>query len=246
MMNKSKVKKAVYIMVAMGILCTSSSPCVALVAPKPPEYPNLHLKEIVRIEPTEGNTYHTVSFMLNDRFMDDPYFALKGKGIGKDQWPLDPSRENYTFIGWYDNVERQGNPYSQDTPIYEDTALYAKWKYSGSGWCWPRPHRGDIRGIEEGESINVNQPVSFTVGGYNMNLVAPKDQRFRWIPTLWKISNSTNGVFSKEAPFLAEFSLSKEGEYKIYITYEEEIFDGVDWQKTRQIHEVEELFFLVN
>lgn len=64
-----------------------------------------------------------------------------------------------------------------------------------------------------------------------------------WIPVLWKVSDSTNDVFSQEAPFLAEFSLGKEGQYKIFITYKEEIFDGVNWQETGQIHRVEELGF---
>ena len=37
----------------------------------------------------------------------------------------------------------------------------------------------------------------------------------------------------------------KNYDFNLYITYKEEIFDGVGWQETGQVHEVEELTFQV-
>jgi len=86
-------------------------------------------------------------FVLQSQTYGEHFAALEGHGIGEKQWPNDPAWESYTFIGWYDNLEWDGNPYSKDTPIYQDTYLYANWKYSGSGVIWPRVHRGNINGL---------------------------------------------------------------------------------------------------
>jgi hypothetical protein len=48
-----------------------------------------------------------------------------------------------------------------------------------------------------------------------------------------------------KAPYQASLSLDNKGEQRLYITYLEEIFDGVGWQETGQLHEVEEVFFQV-
>ena len=155
-------------------------------------------------------------------------------------------RAGYTFIGWYDNTDWNGEPYTKDTPIYQDTHLYARWKYIGSGGTWPRAHRGDIQGIDEGGSLSAGQKLTITASGYNMNLESPREQRFRWIPVTWRLSDGTSGSFSNEAPFQSALSLDSIGEQRLYITYLEEVFDGVDWQATDQLHEVEEVIFRVD
>ncbi len=221
-----------------------SSICLVYAMPQPLEYFSFgSYEQGRRIEPNGSGTVYNVSFTLNRGFIGEQYAALEGKGIGKEQWPPDPSRENYIFVGWYDNIAGHGKPYTMNTPIYEDTTLYVKWKYSGLGGCWPRSHRGGIKGIEDNGWVSVNQEVYISADGYNLNLVEPKDQRFRWTPVSWRLSDSTGGDFPREAPFLASFSLSTQDEYKIYITYKEEIFDGVNWQETDQVLEVEELAF---
>lgn len=153
--------------------------------------------------------------------------------------------EGYTFVGWYDNLEWNGNPYTKDTPIYQDTSLCAKWKYSGSGGVWPRVRRGDIQGIDEDSSLSVGQKLTITANGYNMNLEKPKDQRFRWYPVTWRFSDGTSGSFSNEAPYQTVLSLDNKGEQRLYITYLEEIFDGVDWRETGQLREIEEIMFRI-
>lgn len=244
-MNKVRVKKALCTICIVSILWTSSIYSTHA-APQPPEYSNYDFdNQALRVEPDGEGSIFDVSFFLNSGPIYESFAALEGQGIGKEQWPPDPSREGYSFVGWYDNVEGDRSPYSMDTPIYEDTILYVKWKYSGSGGCWPRPHRGILHGIEEGSSFDINQSISITAEGYNMHLVTPNDQRFRWIPVSWNLSDLMNGNYLGEAPYFATFSIDMQGEYKFYITYKEEIFDGVNWQETGQIHEVEELTFQV-
>lgn len=199
-----------------------------------------------RVEPEGEGKIYNVYFVLKSQTWGEAFAALEGHGIGEAQWPgSSPEWDNYTFVGWYDNLEWNGSPYTKDTPIYRDTHLYARWKYSGSGGIWPRAHRGDIQGIDEGGSYSARQELTITVNGYNMNLESPKEQRFRWYPVSWRLSDGTSGSFSIEAPFQATLPLNSKGEQCLYITYLEEIFDGVDWQETEQICEVEELLFQV-
>lgn len=198
-----------------------------------------------RVEPEGSGPIYDVTFNFLRGPIAEPYAALEGYGVGAAQWLSDPGRQDYEFAGWFDNPERTGTPYTKDTPIYADTTLYAKWKYTGPGGCWPRPHRGTIHGIEEGEALDPGQVVSVSTDGYNMHLGTPKDQRFRWVPVQWWISDTVNGRFADEMPFQMEFSIEKQGEYTLYITYKEEIFDGVNWQETNQVYGVEELHFLI-
>lgn len=242
-MNKTKTKKVLSAFCIVSILLTSFV-YSAQAAPQPLEYSTNN--PLVRVEPVGEGTVFDVNFILNTGLVGESTFAaLEGHGIGKEQWPDDPRREDYAFVGWHDNTERTGTSYTMDTPIYQDTDLYAKWDYVGSGGYWPRPHRGVIHGIEEGDRFDANQTISITADGYNTHLDEPKDQRFRWIPVSWKVLDSMTGNFSEEAPFLARLSIDIQGDYKLYIAYKEEVFDGVDWQETGQLHEVEEVSFQV-
>lgn len=213
---------------------------------QPIDYPTDDWREpVYRIEPEGEGTVWDVSFHLQSQTYSEQYAALEGNGIGEQQWPADPAQEGYTFAGWYDNKECEGEPYTQDTPVYADTDLYAKWSYSGPGGTWPRAKRGGIQGIDEGAVLPAGQRLTITADGYNMDMPSPKDQRFRWRPVEWRLSDGTGGSFSYEAPFQAELSPDGMGEHRIYVTYAEEIYDGTDWQTTRQIHEVEEEVFRV-
>lgn len=242
-MNKAGIKKAISIF-CCGNLLWILFMFSAHAAPHQLEYlKNYH--PVYRVEPKGHGTVYDVCFYFLRGNVGEAYAALEGHGVGKEQWLSDPCRDDYTFVGWYGNPERTGSPYTLDTPIYENTDLYAKWKYTGPGGCWPRSHRGVIHGIEEGSRYAANQTISITADGYNMHLIKPNDQRFRWIPIGWKVSDSITGDFSEEVLFIAEFSVGAQGEYMLYITYKEEIFDGADWQATGQICEVEELSFQV-
>lgn len=200
-----------------------------------------------RVEPEGEGTIYNVYFVLKSQTWGESFAALEGHGIGEAQWPgSSPAWEGYTFAGWYDNLEWNGDPYTKDTPIYQDTRLYARWKYSGSGGIWPRAHRGDIQGIDEGSSLSAGQKLTITASGYNMNLESPREQRFRWYPVSWRLSDGTSGSFSEEVPYQAVFTLGNTGEQRLHITYLEETFDGVGWQATGQLREVEEVIFQVD
>lgn len=213
---------------------------------QPIDYPIVDWKNpIRRIEPEGEGTVYDVSFFLKSQSYGEQFAALHGNGIGEKQWPNDPAWDGYTFVGWYDNWECKGSPYTKDTPIYQDTSLCAKWKYAGPGGIWPRAHRGDIQGIEEGSYLSAGQKLTITAKGYNMNLETPKDQRFRWYPVTWRLSDGASGSFSNEAPFQAVLSLNNKDAGRLYITYFEETFDGVEWQATGQLREVEEITFRI-
>lgn len=230
-----------------AVQCSESTKSNSRGETQPLEYSNEDWKNAVeRIEPVGHGIVYNVIFQFQDRMMTDQVFAaLEGYGIGEEQWQPDPGRDGYTFFGWYDNLLWEGEPYSKDTPIYQDTYLYAKWKYTGSGGVWPRAYRGDIQGIDEGGTLSAAESPTITANGYNMGLNA-QDQRFRWMPVSWRLTDGTSGSFSSQAPYEATVSLNSKGEQCLYISYQEEIFDGLDWQETGQICEVEEVVFQVD
>jgi uncharacterized repeat protein (TIGR02543 family) len=200
-----------------------------------------------RVEPEGDGTIYNVYFILQSQTWGESFAALEGHGIGETQWPgSSPGWEGYTFVGWYDNPSLEGEPYTKDTPIYQDTDLYAKWKYSGSGGTWPRARRGEIEGIRDAETLSTGQKQTITAIGYNMNLEAPREQRFRWYPVTWRLSDGTNGSFLNEAPFRAELTIGGKGDGRLCISYVEEIYDGTYWQETGQKREVEEVAFRVD
>ncbi|MBR4578924.1 MAG: InlB B-repeat-containing protein, partial [Oscillospiraceae bacterium] len=41
--------------------------------------------------------------------------------------PADPTRDNYTFQGWYTAADETGSPYDWNKPVTEDITLYAHW-----------------------------------------------------------------------------------------------------------------------
>jgi hypothetical protein len=87
--------------------------------------------------------------------------------------------------------------------------------------------------------------VTITAHGYNTTLKSPKDQRFRWTPVSWRLSGGKNGVFSDTVPFTATLTAGQASEQTLYITYVEEIYDMVGWQKTGQVQETAEVDFTV-
>jgi len=177
------------------------------------------------------------------------FFVLEGYGLGGETvWPQEayyPIWEDYTFLGWFNNPYFIGEPYTNETPIYYDTDLFAKWRYSGPGGIWPRAYRGIIHGIDENNALYVGQSLTITAMGYNMGLEAPQDKRFRWMPVSWRLSDGAEGDFTGEMPFIASIAFESIGEQWLYITYLEEVFDRVGWQETGQVLEVRERVFVI-
>jgi len=176
------------------------------------------------------------------------FTVLEGHGLGGETvWPTErynPIREDYTFHGWFNNPDFAGEPYTNETPIHQETNLFPKWIYSGPGGIWPRAYRGIIHGIDE-NNLSAGQNLTITAEGYNMNLDAPEDKRFRWMPISWRLSDGTGGYFTSEIPFQANIPFGSVGEQGLYITYLEEVFDRITWQKTGQTREVRERLLVI-
>ncbi|MCL2406224.1 MAG: hypothetical protein FWC92_11885 [Defluviitaleaceae bacterium] len=177
------------------------------------------------------------------------FYVLEGYGLGGETvWPIPqyyPLWDDYTFLGWFDNPYFTGEPYTNKTPIYQDTHLFPNWRYSGPGGIWPRAYRGIIHGLDDENALLAGQTISITVMGYNMGLEFPQDKRFRWMPISWRLSNGANGIFTGEAPFQSDIILDTTGEQWLYITYLEEVFDRTQWQGTEQVREVRERLLIV-
>ena len=175
--------------------------------------------------------------------------VAEGRSLGGDTvWPTvryNPIWEDYTFYGWFNNPYFEGEPYTNETLIFQNTMLFPKWIYSGLGGIWPRAERGIIHGIYE-NNLSIGQNLTITASGYNMNLESPRDKRFRWMPISWRLSDGTNGVFTNKMPFQANILLKETGEQWLYITYLEEIFDRVNWQQTGQVQEVRERLLVMS
>ncbi|MCL2361961.1 MAG: hypothetical protein FWC73_09135 [Defluviitaleaceae bacterium] len=177
------------------------------------------------------------------------FYVLEGYGLGGTTvWPIEeyyPIWDDYTFLGWFDNPYFSGEPYTNNTPIYLDTNLFPKWRYSGPGGIWPRAYRGIIHGIGNESTFSAGQTITITAEGYNMNLELPQDKRFRWMPISWNLSNGVSGVFMSEGLFQADITFDNIGEQWLYITYLEEVFDRTRWQETGQIREVRERLLII-
>jgi hypothetical protein len=79
-----------------------------------------------------------------------------------------------------------------------------------------------------------------------MDIGSPREQRFRWKPIEWRLSDGTKGSFTGETTFEADLLIGGEGDGMLYISYLEETFDGTSWQETGQICEVPEVPFQID
>ncbi len=66
----------------------------------------------------------TVIFMNGDEQVARIDNIIPGSVIASKDWPVDPSRDNYTFDGWYDD---SGNVLLPTDEITRNLTLYAKW-----------------------------------------------------------------------------------------------------------------------
>lgn len=198
-----------------------------------------------RVEPEGEGTVYEVCFIWEKDVLYEPMAVLEGEGLGPRQWLEEWHRTDYTFMGWYDNVEGNGERYTMYTPIYQDTYLYALWKYAGLGGPWPRPTPSGISGLEVNENLQPGATATITAAGYNTHLIDPPSERFRWIPVSWRVDGLGQGQFSDEAPYTANISMATAGSYTLCITYREEVFDSITWQDTGKVHEAAELSFSV-
>ena len=124
-----------------------------------------------------------------------PHQSVATAGERKVARPSNPTKDGYTFAGWYvlDNGEEK--PFDFDAPIAGDVTIYAKWtenapvtpvtpSYSGGGsGSGPRSYRIEVADAEHGsvkvsvETATNGQRVTITVtpeSGYLTNSVTVK------------------------------------------------------------------------
>lgn len=70
---------------------------------------------------------YVVSFDTNYGSYTEPQVVIEGAKLSR---PNDPTRENYAFIGWYDNKSLEGNEFDFSKPISSNLTLYALWGHS--------------------------------------------------------------------------------------------------------------------
>ncbi len=76
---------------------------------------------------------YTVTFNLNYTGATGAPAAQTVNSGGKATKPTDPTRQGYTFGGWFVNTAGTGTAFDFNTAITANTTLYAKWTESGGG-----------------------------------------------------------------------------------------------------------------
>ena len=77
--------------------------------------------------------YATLLFDYNDGVTTTkPQFEIeKGKSFADMSgltWPVNPTRDNYDFIGWNTEPDGSGETFTKDTVVSDDITVYAKWE----------------------------------------------------------------------------------------------------------------------
>lgn len=73
----------------------------------------------------------TVTYLWNDGTHQDPYHTLKvNKGTALASHPADPTRDDFTFDGWFTEAEN-GTEWDLETVVDDDLTLYAHWTAGG-------------------------------------------------------------------------------------------------------------------
>jgi uncharacterized repeat protein (TIGR02543 family) len=80
-----------------------------------------------------GTPYYTVGFITNGGSAVASESLAAGSKLAK---PIDPTREGYTFTGWYTDVACSA-PYDFSTKVTKNLTLYAGWEEGQEPWDNP-------------------------------------------------------------------------------------------------------------
>jgi uncharacterized repeat protein (TIGR02543 family) len=101
--------------------------------------------------------------------------VTNGSSVGSSNMPSDPTREGYTFGGWYTEQNGNGSPFTYSSPVNSDMTVYAKWTISqhtvtfdADGGSPSTQTRGMNSGASLGSSDMPSDPTreGYTFGGW--------------------------------------------------------------------------------
>ncbi len=115
---------------------------------------------------------HTVTFDVagGDTATPDTQIVRDNTKVKKQPEP--PTKENYEFLGWYDDA---GNKFNFATPIKADTTLTARWKqvkFSVSGYVW----------YDDGDGLHGDSHLGGVPGVY-VKILDTDGRRIAWTKT---------------------------------------------------------------
>ena len=117
--------------------------------------------------------FYTVTFNMNGRGSSiDPEYCVPNGTVSK---PTDPTADNYTFGGWYDNAACTGTAFDFSTAINANTTLYAKWTFNAPTYYY--------RGIDNSWGATLMTPSDDHMYAYikakGYNSAGNKNQSFK-------------------------------------------------------------------
>ncbi|MCL6558465.1 MAG: S-layer homology domain-containing protein, partial [Firmicutes bacterium] len=87
---------------------------------------------VMAVFEADAATTYTVTFNSNGSVYSTKTVNA-GESIGSANWPPDPTRNSYTFGGWFTGEHGADSQFTSATPVNATTTVYAKWTYSGGG-----------------------------------------------------------------------------------------------------------------
>ena len=142
----------------------------------------------------DTGTYYTQNFQLQDStnsgtVVYDPAYGTFGiMGVGFNNAltryhsfnathsvshlaSIQPTREGYTFAGWYEDSSFSGSPFNFNASVSANKTLYAKWELVNYG----------VNYVMNGGTNNPNNPTSVNVESVSVNLQEPTKPGSRFL-----------------------------------------------------------------
>ena len=89
-----------------------------------------------------------------------------------------------------------------------------------------------IKGIKKKGVYKVNEVIAVTAHGDGMDIKDPVTNDVRYLPTGWKITSYTKW---ENAPYQVSFKVKEEGDYKLQVYFQKQIFDGKNWVNQKEV-----------
>ena len=163
--------------------------------------------------------YYTVTFNSNG---GSSVGSLRRKYNTKISPPTNPTRENYTFGGWYID-ETCNNPYSFASPIIADITLYAKWTIKSYTITFVTNCGTNVESQIVSHDSKVTRP--------NITLSKPNHTFVNWYS-----DDSYTTVYDFDSPVSGAFSIYAGWSYTPEIASNNLEINNVIYEKTGEVY----------